>query len=108
MEVDRRRGGEQLLVIEDAGIVGDVALPVVHHHEVLDRLERRHQWPEQSEERAVDEDDLVLGVVDDVGELLGEQADVQRVQDPSGAGCGEVQLEVARGVPTERRDAAVG
>ena len=73
-----------------------------------DPLERRQQRREQAEQRAVDEDHLVVGVVDDVGELLGEQPDVQRVQHAPGARRGEVQLEVAGRVPRERRHAAVG
>src|SRR3712207_8525387 len=39
-----------------------------------------------------------------VGQLLGEQPDVQRVQHPAGAGRGEVELEVALAVPAERPD----
>ena len=68
----------------------------------------RQQRPQQAEQRAVDEDHLVLGVVDDVGDLLGEQADVERVQHPAGAGRREVQLEVAGGVPGEGGHPAVG
>ena len=59
-------------------------------------------------QRPVDEDHLVLGVVDDVGELLGEQPDVERVQHPAAARRGEVELEVAGGVPAEGGDPAVG
>ena len=110
-ELDRVGSGEQLLVVEQFVAVevgGDVAFAVVHHHQVLQPFERRQQRGEQAEQRAVDEDHLVVGVVDDVGELLGEQADVERVQDPAGARRREVQLEVAGGVPRERADAPVG
>jgi hypothetical protein len=72
---------------------------------VLDLLEARRQLCEHRHERVVDEDDPVLGVVDDVGDLLREQADVQRVQHRSHARHREVQLEVALVVPRERRDA---
>ena len=51
---------------------------------------------------AVDEDHAVLRVVDDVDDLLGEQADVQRVQDGAVGRHREVQLEVALVVPGER------
>ena len=61
-----------------------------------------------AEQRPIDEDHLVVGVVDDVGELLGEQPDVERVQHSAGARRGEVQLEVAGGVPRERGDTTVG
>ena len=111
VELDGVGGGEQLLVIEQNVAVqvgGDVTLAVVHHHEVLQALERRQQRSEEPEQRAVDEDHLVVGVIDDVGELLGEQPDVERVQDSTGTRRGEVQLEVTGGVPRERADATVG
>ena len=41
---------------------------------VLQLLEERH-------EGEVGEDPLILGVVDDVGELVGEESRVQRVDD---------------------------
>ena len=100
--------GDQLLVVEDPVVVRD--------RRRRRRPSRRRASPSRSrrraararEQRAVDEDHLVLGVVDDVGELLGEQADVQRVQDAPGARRGEVQLQVAGAVPGERADAGVG
>ena len=110
-ELDGVGGREQLLVIEEfvAVEVGrDVALAVVHQHEVLQVLERGQQRGEQAEQRTVDEDHLVVGMVDDVGELLGEQPDVERVQDAPGARGGEVELEVAGGVPGEGGNTAVG
>src|SRR3546814_515079 len=68
---------------------------------------RGHERHQQAEQRPVDEDHLVLGVVGDVGELLREQADVEGVQHPPGAGGGEVELEVAGRVPRERGDPTV-
>ena len=68
-------------------------------------MEARRELLQQRHQRVVDEDDLVLGVVDDVGQLLLEQADVERVQHRAGAGHREVQLEVALVVPGERADA---
>ena len=47
---------------------------------VLDGLEGGQLLGEQVDQGVVDDDDLVLGVVRDVGELLGEQPDVQGVQ----------------------------
>ncbi len=58
----------------------------VHDHDVTHGLEGRNERGEQSQERLVDEDHLVLGVVDDVRELLGKEPDVERVQHPPGAG----------------------
>ena len=109
VEVDRLGVGEQRLVVEDPRVVGDlVVAAVVHDHDVLDRRHRVDELPQQRQHRAVDEDDLVLGVVGDVGQLLGEEPDVERVQDPAGARRGEVELQVALGVPAERADPAVG
>ena len=109
VEVDRLGVGQQRLVVEDPGVVGDLGVAaVVHDHDVLDRLHRVDQRPQQRQHGAVDEDDLVLGVVGDVGQLLGEQPHVERVQHPAGAGRGEVQLQVALAVPAERADPAVG
>ncbi len=87
--------------------VRDGALAVVHHDEVADGLERLEQRPQQRGQRPVDEDHLVLGVVRDVGELLGEQADVQRVEHAPRAGRREVELEVTCRVPREGRDPPV-
>ena len=47
----------------------------------------------------------VFGVVDDVGDLLGEQARVERVVDRADAHDAVPGLQVAPGVPGQRRDA---
>ena len=49
---------------------------------VLDRLQVRGDGREQRDQVGVDDDRPVGGVVHDVGELLGEQAEVQRVAAP--------------------------
>ena len=54
---------------------------------------------EHIEQRLVDDDHLVLGIIDDVDELLGEQAGVQGVDDRTHGGNREVQLEVFALVP---------
>jgi hypothetical protein len=93
----------------DARVVGDLGRgAVVHHDHVPDRVERAGQLPERAEQRAVDEHHVVLGVVDDERQLLREQPDVQRVQDPAGARGGPVEREVVGGVPGERADPGVG
>ena len=81
---------------------------VVDHDHVPDRAQLRPQRQEHRQRRAVDEHDVVLGVVRDVDLLLGEQPDVERVQHAAGARGGEVELQVRRGVPHERPDASVG
>ena len=110
--LDRFGGGEQLLVVVDLdapGVesLGDLPFAVVHDHEMPQPFERGHQRCEQPEQRLVGEDHLVIGVVDDVGQLLGEQPDVERVEDTTGTRRREVQLEVACGVPGERCHPAV-
>ena len=65
---------------------------VVHEYHVPDCLEGLHQWPDQGGHRMVEEDHLVLSVVHDVGELVGEQAEVQGVGHPASARWGEVEL----------------
>ena len=56
---------------------------------------------EQRRQRGVDDDHLVLGVVDHVGQLLGEEPDVQRVEHGPHRGHREVGLEVLLVVPGE-------
>jgi hypothetical protein len=64
-------GGEQLLVAQDVG--GERARVALADHDVaLDALEGAGHGREQPDERVIENDDPVLGMVDDVGELLGE------------------------------------
>ena len=77
---------------------------VAHDHVVLDRLEPRRDLLEQRHQRVVYQDDLVLGVVGDIGELLLEQADVEGVEHRAHAGDAHVRLQVALRVPGERGD----
>jgi hypothetical protein len=100
-EVARAGLLEQLLVGDRAREGVEVA--VAHHHEVAHAVELGRQLRQRRDERAVDEDHPVLRVVDDVDDLLGEQADVERVQDGAVGGHGEVELVVALGVPGEGR-----
>ena len=97
---------EQILVAQRVGKLPDlcpVRAPASHDDVVGDSPEARSELGEDRNERLVHEDHPVLGVVDDVGQLLGEQADVQRVQHGADAGGGEVELEVALVVPGEAR-----
>jgi hypothetical protein len=108
-----RRLGQQRLVVGDPAVVGDLhgtlsVAAVVHHHYVADGLAVVDVRPQQRQQAAVREDDLILGVVGDVDELVSKQTDVERVQHPPGAGRREVQLQMARVVPGEGRDPAVG
>ncbi len=59
-------------------------------------------------EHVVDHQEAVLGVVHDVGEVLGRQPRVEGVDDSSRQRNGEVRLEVTSVVPGERRDPIAG
>jgi hypothetical protein len=74
---------------------------------VLDRGQLRQDPRQQRDQRRVDDDHLVFGVPDDEHELLGEQPDVQRVQDGAHARHREVRDQVLRVVPHERADPLV-
>ena len=98
--------GEQLLVAEErlerraarhGGALG-------HQDEPLHRLEPRRELLGEGQGRRVDEQPGILGVVDDVDDLVGEQPRIHRMQHGARAGHAVEQLEVAMGVPAERAD----
>ena len=97
---------EQLVVAEHLGAVAleRRGVGVAHDDVVLHARQLRRELGQRRHQRAVDDDDLVFRVVHDVGELVGEQADVERVEHAAHAGDREVRLEVLLGVPRERRD----
>lgn len=64
--------------------------------------------PDPREQPAIDEHHVVLGVVDDVFEVLRREPDVDRVQHPLGDRHGEIKLEVAPVVARERGDTGAG
>jgi hypothetical protein len=69
-------------------------------------LDRRHLVPvleQDRQEGQVGEEDLILGVVDDVAELLGEQPRVQGVADRPDPHDPVPGLDMPRGVPGQRR-----
>ena len=63
---------------------------------------------EQGGKRPVEDDHLVLGVIGDVGELLGEQPDVERVEHGAHARHRQVRLHMALVVPHEGADPVPG
>jgi hypothetical protein len=86
-------------VAEHAGVAvadQDVAL---HRRQLVD------DPGQDGQHRRVDEDHPVLPVVDDVGQLLREQPQVERVQHRSHGRHREVGLQVLLGVPQQRADA---
>ncbi len=91
----RLLGCDELFVIEQGvstEVVGNVPFAVVHQHQMLEVGERVEQRGEQRDDRAINKDHLVIGVVHDVGQLLREQPDVQRVQHSAGTWSSEIQL----------------
>ena len=110
-EVDRLFGGKEVFVVEQcvAGkILRDITFAIVHQHEMPEVRERRKERREERQNRTVGENHFIVGVIDDVRQLLGEQTDVQRVKNPAGARRGKVELEMPRCVPRKRCNAAVG
>ena len=77
---------------------------VGQHDEVLDRRDLVLDGLDDRLEGDVVEDVRVFGVVDDPGDLLGEQARVQRVQHGADAHRAIPGLDVARGVPGQGGD----
>jgi hypothetical protein len=73
-------------------------------HDVLDRRQLGAVFQQHRQEAEIGEDDPVFSVVDDVAELLGEQARVERVADRPDAHDPVPGLDMAAGVPGQRRD----
>ena len=80
------------------GAVGQNDVALNRRQTVGDRLHQRH-------EGQVDEHDPVFGVVDDPGDLLGEQPRIDGVVDRAGADDAVPGFEMAIAIPGERRDA---
>jgi hypothetical protein len=80
---------------------------LVHRHEVPDALQLRLELLDQRREGGVVEHHLVLGVIGDVGDLLGEEPRVDGVDHGAAAGDRVVDLVVPEAVPGEGGDAVV-
>ncbi len=119
--VAERRGGAlvELRPVERARLVGDQLLvaqqvrdlgrgrhvgAVGHDHDVLHRLEMGPHALDDRQQVEVDEQDLVLGVVGDVGDMLGCEPRIEGVQHRADAGNAEIELEMAVGVPGDGAD----
>ena len=70
-------------------------------HDVLDGLHRGQHRRERRQQRGVDDDHPVLGVVGDVDNLVAAEPDVQRVDDGAHARHREVGLDMLLVVPHE-------
>ncbi len=94
--------GDQILVGDRAG--NCIGCLRAHHDKGLDGFEPVGNWRHQRGQVGVDEEGLVPGVVHDVCDLVGEQAEIDRVTDAPGVGGGPVDLVVPLVVPGERAD----
>jgi len=63
---------------------------------------------QQRQQHLVHQDYPILGMVDDVREVVGVQTQVERVQDCAGRGYGEIRLEMLEVIPCQRADAGSG
>ena len=74
------------------------------HHVALDAGKPRRDLLDERHEGEVDEEQPVLGVVDDPGDLVLEEPRIDRVVDGADADDAVPGLEMPPGVPGERRD----
>src|SRR5262249_36838565 len=65
---------------------------------ICQALQQRHQV-------AVDKDNLILRVIDNIGQLLCKQADIQRVQNRAHTRNSKIQFQMTISVPAKGRDA---
>jgi hypothetical protein len=101
-----RRGSKQVLVAQQVHLARRRHLFLFdHRHPMADRLAQRCNAFDDWQEGEIEEQGPVFGIVDDPGDLLGDQARVQRVQHAAAARDTEVQLEVPIAVPGQRGDA---
>ncbi len=82
--------------------------PVGQHHKSPDRFYLVGDALERRQQVRIDENGRILAVVQDVGDVLISQAQVDRVQHGAGARQREVQLEMAVGVPGQRGHPVTG
>ena len=68
---------------------------------MLDRGQLVAHPGQEGHEHVVHDDDLVLGVIDHVGQLVGEEPDVEGVEHGAHGRCGQVRLQVGLVVPQE-------
>ncbi len=96
---------DQVLVAQQRNLGVDRHVrAVAHHHPALHaRAMRRHAF-HQRQEGGIEEHVLVFGVVDDVGDLLGEQARVDGMAYRSRARYAVVDLQVTIAIPGQRAD----
>ena len=77
-------------------------------HAAFELRQPRLQLLDQRHEHRIEEQPAILGVIDDVDDLLFEQPRIDRVADEAGAGHAVVDLEVPEVIPGQRGDAIAG
>ena len=103
-----RRRGEQVLVAVHRHVAQATGVPLADQDVGLDRRELTRDGSQHGQDGGVDDHHPVLAVVDDVGQLVGEQPQVQRVQHRAHRRDGQIGLQVLLGVPQEGADAVAG
>ncbi len=100
--------GQQVFVAQHRHAGGRHVRAVGHRHPALDVRAMRREALDQRHEGQVEEDVLIIGVVDDVGDLVGEQARIDGVAHRARARHAIVDLQVPVAVPGQRADALAG
>jgi hypothetical protein len=102
--------GDQRFVADEIGKPrpGRHVAFVGHHDIALDLRQARAQAFEKRNERQVEEQPAVLGMVDDIGQLIGEQPRIERVHDDAHAHEPVPDLGMAVGIPRHRPDHIAG
>jgi hypothetical protein len=75
--------------------------PAAHHHDAIDG-DARLALRKYGKQAMVHEDEPILGVVDDVGQLVGMQARIQGVQHCTNRGNRKIRFEMLMVIPRER------
>jgi len=81
--------------------------PFANHDHMLDTRRHRH-LVELRQQAGIDDDRPVPGMLDDMREIAGVQANVQRVKHGPHRGHRKVRLQVLTTVPGQRRDTIAG
>ena len=101
---------EQRLVAMNVGDDGLYARDVGHavwrrhHNHMLDGRESIRDPFEKGQGERIDEQHAVFRMIDDIDDLIGKQARIDRVQDGADTGRGIEHLEMPDGVPRQRAD----
>ena len=97
----RQLGLDQLLVI-DGALRDGLAVPP---DDDVARLHLRAEAFPERPEHVVEDHHRIVGVIDDVRDVLHREPRIERVQDGAAEGDSEVRLQMTAVVPGERRDA---